>query len=452
MPAERQDYQWQTEPQAAALVRRSAADFCEQLPFLNHLAQRMGTETGTRLIDWMDHVQLRDDPRLVEQLQAAGFVPRPDADATRWQHHGGLFPEFRLVSDQPPQLAIKVESVTDFLAAHQIDAFIEGGVLGVLRAATVATAETSELRVIERHGWGEHRPPSQPHPEVLATLQHQEAFVLRRRDFDDVQAGFAHASRLIEAAKRDLGTNRTCDLFFAAERRYWQQRNRAARIQKARQDALGLGWANHDHHTYRSSREHFADLIHVLEQLGFICRERFYGGAEAGWGAQVLEHTATGIVIFADVDLTAAEVTGDFAHQGLQPQTTLGTVGLWCKLHGEAFLQAGMHHLECQFDFTAARQQLAAVGIESMAPFTDFPHLKQSFTIGERWPIDPRRIEQLLAAGQISERQAETFRDCGAIGSHLEILERNEGYKGFNQTGISEIIRETDPRQPAQTH
>jgi hypothetical protein len=28
----------------------------------------------------------------------------------------------------------------------------------------------------------------------------------------------------------------------------------------------------------------------------------------------------------------------------------------------------------------------------------------------------------------------------------LEILERNDGYKGFNQTGISEIITATDPR------
>jgi hypothetical protein len=34
----------------------------------------------------------------------------------------------------------------------------------------------------------------------------------------------------------------------------------------------------------------------------------------------------------------------------------------------------------------------------------------------------------------------------GALGSHLEILERNDGYKGFNQTGISQIIRRTDPR------
>ena len=51
-------------------------------------------------------------------------------------------------------------------------------------------------------------------------------------------------------------------------------------MQNARQDKLGLGWANHDHHTYRSSRRHFARLIAIFEKLGFVCRERFYAGAK----------------------------------------------------------------------------------------------------------------------------------------------------------------------------
>src|SRR5262249_7401753 len=152
-------------------------------------------------------------------------------------------------------------------------------------------------------------------------------------------------------------------------------RNRAARVQKSRQDALGLGWANHDHHTYRSSREQFAPMIRVLEELGFECRERFYAGKEAGWGAQVLEQPNSGVVIFADVDLSPEEVTGDFAHDPLPDRAELGTVGLWCKLHGEAFLQAGMHHLECRFAFDTVREQLQKLGVESMKPFTDFPYL-----------------------------------------------------------------------------
>jgi hypothetical protein len=82
-----------------------------------------------------------------------------------------------------------------------------------------------------------------------------------------------------------------------------------------------------------------------------------------------------------------------------------------------------------------------------MKPFTDFPYLRQAFTEGERWPVKPERIERALTAAYITREQAEQFRANGAIGSHLENLERNEGFKGFNQTGVSEIIAATDPRK-----
>ena len=71
----------------------------------------------------------------------------------------------------------------------------------------------------------------------------------------------------------------------------------------------------------------------------------------------------------------------------------------------------------------------------------------QAFTVGERWPVREERIAALLENGQITPEQAERFRTEGAIGSHLENLERNEGFKGFNQTGVSEIIARTDPRK-----
>jgi hypothetical protein len=218
-------------------------------------------------------------------------------------------------------------------------------------------------------------------------------------------------------------------------------------VQKARQDRFGLGWANHDHHTYRSSRRWFPNLIAVLELLGFVCRERFYAGADAGWGAQVLEHPTTGIVIFADVDLAPDEVAGDFAHQLLPHRDHLGTVGLWCALHGEAMLDAGLHHLECTFLHDALTSQLAAIGVGMMKPFTDLPHLKQAFTVGERWPVRESRIAHLLMHGLITPDHAAQFRRDGALGSHLENLERRDGFKGFNQHGVSHIIAGTDPRR-----
>ncbi len=42
---------------------------------------------------------------------------------------------------------------------------------------------------------------------------------------------------------------------------------------------------------------------------------------------------------------------------------------------------------------------------------------------------------------------AAEFRERGAIGSHLENLERNQGYKRFNQPGISSVLRIIDPRE-----
>jgi len=187
-------------------------------------------------------------------------------------------------------------------------------------------------------------------------------------------------------------------------------------------------------------------LIRILEKLGFVCRERFTPGPEAGWGAQVIEHPNTGVTIFADVDMSPEELLGDFARQPMPPREELGTVGLWCALHGEAFLEAGMHHLECQFDFERLREQLAGEGVGMMKPFSSFPYLKQAFSEADLWPVEERRIEILLRQGKITSAQAERFRHEGALGAHLENLERNEGFKGFNQTGIDSIIAGTDPR------
>ncbi|MEK6247916.1 MAG: hypothetical protein N2C12_07035, partial [Planctomycetales bacterium] len=414
----------------------------------NSFAQRLCNETGTRLIDWIDHLAVPGDINLLQQLNDAGFVVAKGPFAAEyegnvWQNDQGIFPLLVTHDQSTERLVITVESIETFYRAHQLDA-VEGEPLSALRKTMIARQRNAEFWAVERHGgWGWQLQAGESNDQ----LRHcEQMFCERRRTFDHDAEGFEYTLDIVRNAIDLVGVDRACDLFFAAERDYWQSRNQAARIQRSRQDALGLGWANHDHHTYRSSRESFASLITVFEQLGCRCRERFYAGAEAGWGAQVLEQPQCGIVIFADVDLTPDELSGDFAHQPLLPLGEVGTVGLWCKLHGEAFFQAGMHHLECQFDFDAVRQQLKANGIESMAPFTDFAYLKQAFTEGEIWSVDPQRIEALRISGLITDSQADQFSREGTLGSHLEILQRDDGFKGFNQTGVSQIIRKTDPR------
>lgn len=440
---------WNPQPKPAALVQRLLDECLGHSPFATDLSQRMLTETGTRLLDWLDHISLPASDPVLNELGDVGYARTASKDGDEvWEHQLGLFPRIRQSRALTRQLAIKVESVVDFLMANRLSGVaIEGAPLAGIRRAVVARDGDVEVLIVERHASLAFEPDPRETVPLGAILLHSEALRLRRRDFETDDDGFIHAIQLIEPAIHDLGRDRACELFFAAEREYWMRRNTAGRIQKARQDRLGLGWANHDHHTYRSSRQNFTLLIAFLERLGFKCRERFYAGLEAGWGAQVIEHPVTGVTIFADVDMSPDEVSQDFSHEALPPRNELGTVGLWCALHGEAFLQAGMHHLECQFDFAATREQLRQAGIETMPPFTDLPYLRQAFTRGEQWPVDPSRVRRLLAAGRVTEEQSRKFLSEGALGSHLEILQRDDGYKGFNQKGISEIIAATDPRR-----
>ncbi len=441
-------FTWERQPTAAELTRQLLEAFLGKNDEIAKLRDRLRDETGNRLFDFVDafFVPTNWFADLPEQLTATGFIHENHAGT--WTHPEGIFPTIVIADSGLAKLLFKVENVDDFAERYPLPhAQAEGKPGSAYRTLSVAEENDTVLVAVERHGYRGFQYSDESADEIAAVEKHRIAFCERTRHHKDSAAGFAHTKMLIEAAVAEIGVDRACDLFFFAERKYWQSRNHAARVQFDRQQVLGLGWANHDHHTYRSSRECFHLLVEMLELLGFHCRERFYAGIEAGWGAQVLEQSRAGFVVFADVDMSPEEIAGDFAHLGLPPKPELGTVGLWCELHGEAFLEAGMHHLEGQFDFDKAREQLAAVGVDSMAPFTDFPHLRQAFTQGEIWHVDPARIDAALARGQITTEQADQFRREGALGSHLEILERNDGYKGFNQTGVSDIISRTDPRK-----
>ncbi|MGH7130678.1 MAG: hypothetical protein ACREJO_01875 [Phycisphaerales bacterium] len=453
-------YNWQPQPKAWKLVNELVNGFLARNHWAAAFSRRMKEETGTRFVDWVDHICAPEETvpgGLRAALMAAGFKHEPQPHAPEaYLNRDGLFPPVLVGSVKGNMLvAIKVESVVDFLQAHNLPFHEpespEGAPLSRLRMGLASREHGTELWGIERHGlWGFDLCDSTPEQRVQAQ-EHLNRLRTRRRDFVDDTQGFVEANRIVDAAIKDLGADWTCDLFFKAEREYWMKRNRAAQVQFARQQKHGMGWANHDHHTYRSSREHFKELVLLWEKLGFICRECFYAGAEAGWGAQVMEQPVTGITTFNDVDMSPDELMGDFAHQGFKNKHTgLGTVGLWCALHGEAVLQAGMHHLEAMFDWHALVEQLERGGVRTMGPFTTFPYLRQAFTEGERWPVKPERIERLLKYGLITPRQGELFRVEGALGSHLENLERNDGFKGFNQEGVSDIIARTDARRVAE--
>ena len=447
-------FDWRCWPEAEAFVLDAIAQALAGNAFASALAGRMAAETGMRFPDWVDHLELADSPGLKSELEALGFVRRPAA----FEHSNGLFPRLVPVSGPGPlvrSVAIKVDSVAEFSRAHDLGLKLVGSPLGPYRIGRVG-GESVSFAALERRGYTGFEPfpgdlaragrmTPQSARDALASL---DLWRGRRRRFDDDAEGMAETEATVQEIVERVGPDLGCHLVFQAEREYWESRNRAARVQKTRQDRLGLGWANHDHHTFRSSRQGFPQLIAIFERLGFHLREHYHAGQKAGWGAQILEHPTTGVVIFADLDLAPEEASHDFSHLPLPDLTRPNTVGLWVGLHGESILESGMHHLEAQFDFEALRDGLAAeAGIETMKPFSDFPFLRQAFTVGERWAVDPRRADRLLARGAIDAAQHARFLAEGAVGSHLENLQRREGFKGFNQHAVSVIIAATDPRQ-----
>lgn len=441
---------WQRFPETQQTVQNLVDRLRQRSSAIDRFAQQLLSETGTRIFDWIDSLVIHPDNWPADQAVQLGFAGTDASHGRIWRHSDGLFPVIVETDSASEGMWLRTDSVIEFALAMDAQSNPITGPPGAsIRKVCVADDGDIEFGAIERHGdRGFDTQPQLVSNDLLT--EWSERFVLRRRDGQSLEERFQRLDALLSEAIDQLGRDRACDLFFQTERHYWERRNTAARIQRARQDRLGLGWSNHDHHTYRSSRECFANLISILERLGLECRERFYAGREAGWGAQVLEQPACRVVVFADVDLSADEVSGDFAHEPLAPADALGTVGLWCRLHGEALFEAGMHHLECQFAFAEQRRQMEQLGVGVMNPFTDFSYLKQAFTKGERWVVAEERIAALQREGHLDAEQAAQMRQHGAVGSHLEILMREEGFKGFNQTGISDIIRKTDPRTLTQ--
>lgn len=441
-------YQWECQPEAASWIEGIVDRCCRSHEEISAFAFSLRNETSTRLFDWTDHVIVPQAENTDEELEALGFVAETAASHYRvFEHPGAQLPRI-VVQELSPDtfgLAIKVESIPQFLMTRGILRSIEGSPYSPLRRCCISSDNGISFLAVERRSTRGMEPCIMDESYLHHYITARELWQTRSRQSDGDEL-MMHTLAIAEKLVQLVGKNSAAWIVLDVEREYWQSRNTAGQMQKARQDRLGLGWANHDHHTFRSSRRHFQSLVRLFEMLGFHCRERFYAGAEAGWGAQIMENNQCGLILFLDVDLSPDEISIDFSHHRLPEREQLGTIGLWCALHGDSILKAGMHHLEAQFEFELLQEDLAKRGMQMMQPFSSFTYLKQAFTVGERWQVEQETVHNLLEKGFINSADAERFLKEGAIGSHLENLQRRDGYKGFNQKNVSFIIKKTDPR------
>ncbi|MEE4155269.1 MAG: hypothetical protein V2I27_14015 [Erythrobacter sp.] len=439
---EYRDREWMPQPGAEATLRHWLKENLAENPAAGKLERSLMEGAAIRLRDLVDHVVFADpDTRFA--IEAAGWA---EAEPGIWRNPAGMFPPF--LAGEQQTVWLRIEAVGQFVAMHKLDATIEGEPLAPVRRVLAFPSHGTSLGVIERNGSpdftiGEDDPVERRTARIIL-----QALRARRRQFDTVEQGLAHTEALVDQAIERLGSpHRVCALWLLAEREYWQSRCHAARVQKARQDAVGVGWANIDHHTYDSSRAYYQHTIAILEKLGYELREMLYAGDMAGWGSQVLEQPVIGSTIFADVDLAPHEVELDFAHEPLPPLDKHRRAGILCALHGESILEQGLNHVACFYDQQTMRNQMAELGIKMMPPFSDMPHLYQELTHGDWAAVDPAKVDQLEDGGHLPPDEAERIRTEGAIVTHLENIERNEGYKGFNKPGIDGVLQKLDPRR-----
>jgi hypothetical protein len=441
-------FHWKCEPESEALIELAIQETKERNGFLKGLEKEIREGCSSELISFLDHAKCPYTSEWESKLIQAGFVPLEKYGETiHFYQPAATLPH--LVLDKKSrdfELFISVESIAQFLMVRGLDRLIDGTPFGSYRRALVSEEKGSKVWVVERRGEVACEPVQESSGKLETYLKCKERWMSRPRSLKGEEQEIETSLELAQEFASKLGKARAACLVLECERAYWQAKNRAGQLQKNRQDAIGMGWANHDHHTFRSSRKHFMKLVTLFETLGFACRERFYAGEEAGWGAQVMENPEARSVLFLDVDLSPEEIAIDFAHHPFPERHQLGTIGLWCSLHGDSIGKGGMHHLEAQFDFGHLTEALKKLGIDMMDPFSNFSYLKQAFTKGEVWPVDPERVQHLLTEKKITKEQAERFLSYGAIGSHMENLQRKEGYKGFNQKNVSLIIKKTDPR------
>lgn len=166
-------YDWKPQPQAAELVEGILDTCCRRSSTARKLREDLHHQTGTRLVDWVDHFAAPVSEAFGPGLSASGFVSGQNAARVVWRHPGGVLPEIEIVDRPKWRVAIKVDSVTDFLHARRIerDVPVEGVAGGPLRKAMVASEDRVKLWVLERHGYCGWHPPAVTPERIEAALR-----------------------------------------------------------------------------------------------------------------------------------------------------------------------------------------------------------------------------------------------------------------------------------------
>lgn len=168
---------WEPQPAGAEWVSRVVEEYSSRNPVLRDFSGLLATHTGTRLTDWIDHLEVCT----ADGLLNAGFTLAADG---WYEHSGALLPPVRVSGQR--SLVLRVDSVSDFAVtcSHRFPIEVTGSAGDLLRTAWIARSPDTEVHfgVIERIGCSIRRAaPARNAAEKQQLQELRERLRLRQR-------------------------------------------------------------------------------------------------------------------------------------------------------------------------------------------------------------------------------------------------------------------------------
>src|SRR5262245_42615179 len=148
------EFDWQCQPAAEKWLYFLLEEFKAKNGYIAQLETELLHKTSTRLFDWIDHFTLDFSTSVEQELEKNGFVQECAMPNYRLFTHAGAKLPSVLVKEgstkHPVGIAIKVESIADFLMVHRLNRCIEGSPLSPYRRCLVSQENNVALLCVER--------------------------------------------------------------------------------------------------------------------------------------------------------------------------------------------------------------------------------------------------------------------------------------------------------------
>src|SRR5438105_5068538 len=215
-------FDWPLCYEAENFILAQLESFLERNHFAKQLADRMQRETGTLLLDWVDHLVL--SPETEERLLEAGYLEDRSAETHHkaFWHPEAMLPRILLdatvaTAAFPAAVAIRTESVSDFMAAQAVAGEPEGNPLSRFRQVLIAFENGTRLEAVERRGYRGYLPLESKAGQVKTLLKAHELWKNRPRAFPSDEKGYRHLHATLDRVIGMVGRDLACHVVFAEE-------------------------------------------------------------------------------------------------------------------------------------------------------------------------------------------------------------------------------------------